>query len=301
MNVTITGASGFIGRNLTKYLTDKGMKILPLSLRNNAWKIGLNRQSNAIIHLAGKEYDTSDTSSAEEYFKVNRDLTIELFHEFLQSNITDFIFFSSVKAVADSVPDILTENAAAHPKTPYGKSKQEAEAFLLSQPLPEGKRLFIIRPCMVHGLGDRGNLNLLYKVVKKRIPWILASFENRRSFISIDNLGFFVSSLLLDKKIAGGIYNVADDESLSTNELVSTISEVLGKKPKLWFVNKGLIRKTASIGDVLRLPLNSERLRKLTDNYIVSNQKIKSALGIKKLPLSAKEGIKITIQSFMKD
>src|SRR5690606_218134 len=107
-------------------------------------------KGDAIIHLAGKAHDTANTSSPEEYFKVNRDLTINLFKTFLESDIKDFFYFSSVKAVADTVAGVLKEDITGEPHTPYGKSKYEAEQYLLSQILPEGKRLFVIRPCMIH-------------------------------------------------------------------------------------------------------------------------------------------------------
>lgn len=89
-----------------------------------------------------------------------------MFDKFLVSNIRDFSF-SSVKAVADTVDNVLDEELIAKPLTAYGRSKREAEEYILNQTLPEGKRLFIIRPCMIHGPGNKGNLNLLYNVVKK--------------------------------------------------------------------------------------------------------------------------------------
>src|SRR5690606_8143065 len=123
-------------------------------------------------------------------------------------------------AVADTVEGPLTEDSLANPLTPYGKSKREAEKYLLAQELPIGKRLFIIRPCMIHGPGNKGNLNLLYKVVEKGLPWPLAAFHNQRSFLSIDNLSFLINAMLIDPDLPSGVYNFADDESLSTNELV---------------------------------------------------------------------------------
>src|SRR5690606_9961467 len=105
-------------------------------------------------------------------------------------------YFSSVKAVADTVEGVLQEDVVGKPLTPYGKSKLEAEQYLLSQVLPEGKRAFIIRPCMIHGPGNKGNLNLLYKVVEKDVPWPLAAFRNQRSFLSIDNLCFLLERMI---------------------------------------------------------------------------------------------------------
>ena len=94
-----------------------------------------------------------------------------------------------------------------------------------------------MRPCMIHGPGNKGNLNLLYNVVKKGIPWPLGSFENRRSFTSIDNLCYVVEGLLV-KNAASGIYHMGDDEALSTNELIAIMCEVMGKQPHIWKMNK---------------------------------------------------------------
>lgn len=298
MRITITGASGFVGQNLYQYLTLKRYEIKKLSLRNENWRNHTDEGTTAVVHLAGKAHDTANTSADDEYFKVNCDLTIELFNLFLNSNNRDFFYFSSVKAAADTVDDVLDEEVEVNPLTPYGKSKLEAEQYLLSQVLPEGKRLFIIRPCMIHGPGNKGNLNLLYKVVEKGIPWPLAAFHNQRSFLSIDNLNYLVEQMLIQEGLPSGLYNFADDEALSTNDLVAHISETLGKKPKLWHIPSGFIRGAVKIGDVLPLPLNSERLKKLTESYVVSNAKIKQALGVDKLPFTAKEGLEKTIRSF---
>lgn len=298
MNIAITGASGFVGQNLSQYLSNGMDSTIKLSLRDPDWKRQLNDDISAIIHLAGKAHDTSNTSKDDEYFKVNRDLTIELYDAFLVSNIKDFFYFSSVKAVADTVSGVLTEEVLAKPLTAYGRSKFEAERYLLDQALPIGKRLFIIRPCMIHGPNNKGNLNLLYKVVEKGVPWPLASFHNERSFLSMDNLSFLIKTMLNKQDLHSGVYNFADDEPLSTNELVTLISETLGKKPRLWHISALLIKSVVRVGDLLPLPLNSERLKKLTESYVVSNMKIKHALGIQRLPVTTKEGLVKTIQSF---
>ncbi|KEY18833.1 NAD-dependent epimerase/dehydratase family protein [Kaistella antarctica] len=298
MKVIITGASGFVGQNLSKYLISEEHLIEGLSLRNDRWT--LDKSADAIIHLAGKAHDTSNTSDAESYFVINRDLTITLFNRFLATGIRDFFYFSSVKAAADSVDGILEENDQANPHTPYGKSKLEAENYLLKQVLPAGKRLFIVRPCMIHGPGNKGNLNLLYKVVEKGLPWPLASFKNQRSFLSIDNLNFLILKMLQTPQINSGIYNFADDEHVSTNDLVQIIANVSGKKEKLWKLNSKFISSIAKAGDFLRLPLNSERLKKLTESYMVSNTKIKTSLGLSALPVTAKQGLEKTIKSFQK-
>lgn len=295
--IGITGVSGFVGRNLQPFLKENGLSVDVIPLRGVCPK-NLHIQYGTIIHLAGKAHDTKNTSAANEYFTVNTELTKQLFERFLESDARNFIFFSSVKAVADTVEGILDESANPHPQTPYGLSKWQAEQYLNNQPLPTGKRVFILRPCMIHGPGNKGNLNLLYKVVSKRVPWPLAAYENRRSFLSIDNLKFVIKSILEDSGMVGGTYNLADDEVLSTNDLIKLIGEVRGKRGALWKIPRGIIGSLAKAGDVLHLPLNSERLKKLTESYVVDNTKIKTALGIDRFPVSARDGLINTLKSF---
>lgn len=294
---------------------------------------------DVIIHLAGKAHDTKNQSNAQVYFDINTGLTKKIYDWFVASDATKFIFFSSVKAAADKVEvDILTEDVIPSPKGPYGESKIAAENYIISKEV-SGKRqevskqdvrgmgqevnlenqdyqltttdyqlptnnyllktTYILRPCMIHGPGNKGNLNLLYQVVKKGIPYPLGAFENKRSFTSIDNLTFVISELI-DKNIPGGIYNLGDDESLSTNELIALMAKTMNKPNRTWKWNKSLIQIFAMVGTKLHLPLNTERLKKLTENYVVSNTKLKKALNIESMPVTANEGFQKTIKSFEK-
>ncbi|MBF4465669.1 NAD-dependent epimerase/dehydratase family protein [Flavobacterium sp. LC2016-12] len=297
MKILITGSTGFVGQNLSKYLLAENFLIDPIFLRNSNWNN--NSNAEAIIHLAGKAHDTKNTSDDSEYFRVNTELTKELFDFFLESEVRDFIYFSSVKAVADEVSDVLFEDIQAYPKTPYGQSKLQAEEYILSQKLHKDKRVFIIRPCMIHGPGNKGNLNLLYNVVQKGMPYPLAAFHNERSFLGIDNLNFLIKEILENKEIPSGVYNFSDDEVLSTNELIQLISSVSNKKNLSLAIPQSVIKNIAKIGDLIRFPLNSETIKKMTENYRVSNSKIKSVLGIEKLPFTAQQGLEKTIKSFI--
>ena len=102
----------------------------------------------------------------------------------------------------------------------------------------------------------------------------------------------------MTKDFSSGIYHIADDEALSTNELIQVICKALGKKAHIWRIPKGLMNGVAKIGGWLHLPLNPLRMQKLTENYVVSNAKIKKALNIDKMPVRAKDGLMETIRSF---
>jgi nucleoside-diphosphate-sugar epimerase len=293
--ISITGASGFVGTNLKVYLQND-YKIQPMRVRFiENQKIDIH--GDAIIHLAGKAHDLKKVSQPADYYEANFELTKQLFDAFLVSDCKVFVFLSTVKAVTDKVVGVLSEEAIPSPKTHYGIAKRQAEEYILSKKLPQGKLVYILRPCMIHGPGNKGNLNLLYKIVEKGLPWPLGSFENQRSFLSVENLCFVIKELLENKFIPSGVYQVADNEPLSTNQLIELLGMVLGKTNKIWRINASFIHSMSKIGDRFSLPLNTERLQKLTENYVVSNAKILAAIN-KPLPINTKEGLLKTFKSF---
>ena len=309
MNILITGIHGFVGSNLVAYLKGRhtiyGLDIVAPEkegvVKTFSWDdmdAGKLPEVDAIVHLAGKAHDTKNKSAAEVYFKVNTGLTEKVYDYFLKSSAKKFVFFSTAKAAADRVEGVLTEDVVPSPVGPYGESKIKAEEYIQAH-LSDEKQVYILRPCMIHGPGNKGNLNLLYGVVSKGIPWPLGSFENRRTFTSVGNICFAVEGLLT-KDVATGIYNMGDDEALSTNELIGTICSALGKKAHIWHLPKGMMTGMARVGGWLHLPLNPDRLQKLTENYISSNEKIKKALGVDRMPVDAREGLRLTLNSFKK-
>jgi len=316
MTLLITGIHGFVGSNLVEALKENhtiyGLDIISPEkegiIQTYSWnELDSLPQVDTIIHLAGKAHDMKPRrrdalqSVSTEYVNINTGLTRTIFDYFLQSTARQFIFFSSVKAAADKVEsDCLTEDVVPKPVGPYGESKIKAEEYINGKwSIVNGqlKTVYIFRPCMIHGPGNKGNLNLLYRFVNKGIPYPLGAFENTRSFLNIWNLSYIVEQFILQHP-ESGIYHLADDDPVSTNELIQLIAQSKGKKEWIWNWNKSLIKTLAKIGDSCRLPLNSDSLQKLTENYVVSNQKMKQALGIQQLPVGAKEGLIHTLKTF---
>ncbi len=327
MRILITGVHGFVGANLVKALAPNnviyGLDIVFPETDGVVKTFGWDDigdpdfpEVDAVIHLAGKAHDTRNKSASDAYFKVNTGLTRQIFDWYLANKTaTKFIFFSTVKSAADYVSgDVLTEECVPTPVGPYGESKIKAENYIIEKFAPgalsrpyhnfddddsrvPGKQVYIMRPCMIHGPGNKGNLNLLYSVVRKGIPWPLGAFENRRSFTSVDNICFVIDGIL-NKPVPSGIYHMGDDEALSTNELIQVICGALGKKAHIWRLPKGMMNGIAKVGGWLHLPLNPLRMQKLTENYVVCNAKIKTALGIDKMPVRARDGLTATIRSF---
>ena len=290
-SIFLSGSTGFVGKYSISYFNNQ------YSFYNYKRNTNINISQDIVLHFAGKAHDLKSSTNIQEYYFYNTELTKNIFDEFLESDAKIFITLSSVKAVADQVENILLEEVIPNPYTHYGKSKLLAEQYILSKKIPQGKRVFILRPCMIHGPGNKGNLNLLYNLVSKGLPWPLGNYENTRSYLSIENLCFIIKELIENENIPSGVYNVADDVPLSTNAIIKLIAETKGKESKILKLSKPIINIFARFGDFLKLPLNSERLQKLTESYVVSNAKIKAAIE-KPLPITSKLGLLKTFQSF---
>jgi nucleoside-diphosphate-sugar epimerase len=313
-SILISGSTGFVGKHLTAYFKSKfpNLKIIELnrkltnsenSITWNQLTTEFNSDVNAYIHLAGMAHDTKNTTLDSVYFEVNTNLTVQLFKNFLASKATQFIYVSSVKAAADTIQTELTEEIIPNPQTAYGKSKYAAELEIqnlyqnyISKNPNSKKKYYILRPCMIHGPGNKGNLNLLVNFTQKGIPYPLAAFQNKRSYLSIFNMVYIIA-VLTESDIPNGIYNLADDDKVSTNELIDLISKTINKKIIKLRIPQILIKLIFKLFDIFHFPIGSEHLNKLVENYQVSNTKIKKELGID-LPMTTTKGLEITIHSF---
>lgn len=295
--VAVTGFTGFVGTNLLAYIRDHGSEAIGIDLRNSTNTSVLNFNGfDAIVHLAGKAHDLKKSIDNEEYYRVNTELTIQVFEAFLLSNAKTFIFLSSVKAIADVVEGILTEDAIPNPVTHYGKSKLLAEQFIEQYISTSDRKIYVLRPSMIHGPGNKGNLNLLYNLVKLGLPYPLGSFNNKRSFLSIENLCFVIVALIRSNNVPSDYYNICDNEPLSTNEIVTLIGRGINKESRIIRLPKRLVYFIAKMGDAFRLPLTTERLAKLTENYIIDNSRLMKFLQ-EKLPVTSSDGIVRTVKN----
>lgn len=294
--VYLTGGSGFVGQHLQRLLPAQGVrKIMTVGrsgsdLDYEAFARAELEVSSAVIHLAGQAHDLRGSADDALYEAANVQLTRDVYDVFQRSMARTFIFFSSIKAVADTPVGVVRQSDEPHPTTPYGRSKLRAEQHLAAQPPQPDKQIYVLRPCAVVGPGVKGNFALLSRLVEARIPYPLGSFVNQRSILSIDNLAHVVSTAL-SGALPPGTYNLADDDPLSTADMVRTIAAAHGLRPRIWRVPPVIVRAFCRLGDYLPLPLNSERLDKLTESYVVDNAALKAALGPTALPITTQDGL----------
>lgn len=314
-NILITGISGFLGSNLQEYLRNTTDLNISGSSRNKESieylkKDDIQVYSNpeilqgtlsfdTYVHLSGKVYDLSDKKNKKQYFEANYEMTKKFFDHFIQDDKSkNFIFLSTIHVLTENPEVELDESYEPQPFTPYGKSKFKAENYIHKN-CPQEKNYFILRPSMIHGPGNKGNLNLLYNLVSKGIPYPIGAYNNKRSFVSIENLCFIIREII-SGDIESGLYHIADDEPTYTHDLVKMIAESTGRKGRIWNVPPFLLKTAAKIGNKIPFFINDHRLNKLTGDFIVSNKKIKSEIG-KSLPVDSTEGLKQTLKSFKKN
>jgi nucleoside-diphosphate-sugar epimerase len=308
MNILITGIQGCLGAALAvvlkenhtiyglDFVRDKMVGVEQIFTYNEFSQIP---NIEIVLHVAGKSQDTLDMRKALEYFEMNAGLTRNVFNWFIGSSAKAFIFFSSVKAAADAYHgQALTEEELPKPFGLFGESKLLAENYVLGT-WPRGKLVYVLRPAIIHGCGMMGNENMevLYKWTKRGLPYILGKYESKRSYLTMDNLEFVLKRFLkLD--IAPGVYNLADDDTLTTNETYELMCLALGKRKRKQYWAKWFIHLIARIGTLMNSPYNEYQYKKLSSNFVVSNLKLKKALGLSSMPVSSVDGFLKSIEIF---
>lgn len=194
---------------------------------------------NVVCHVAGIAHQKETAENADLYYKVNRDLALDVAEKAKKAGVGQFIFFSSV-SVYGLDEGIIDEDTPLKPKTHYGKSKLEAEILLKN--LEDDKfKVVIIRPPMVYGKNCKGNFQKLINLV--RLVPIFPKSENRRSMIYIDNLSNYIK-LCIDKS-QRGVFHPQNREYVCTDDMVRHIAEAMGKRVYISTVLGGAIKVVA--------------------------------------------------------
>ena len=294
--IVLTGTTGYIGQNLTKYFNSKSKKNKSISLRFQNWHKMMPLETETIIHLAAINLNPLDSAFDEEYFRVNTELTSKLFRYFLNSNAKTFIFLSTTELIDEQQIEII-ETSKVNPTNPFLQSKFDAEQFILKQDLPEGKRAIILRSAPVYGRETKSPLHDTFSFCKK-FPWFFGVFDTKQSFCYIDNLTEIIAQISERPNVASGIYNVADNEPIATINLVHWIAAVFDKKAKIIKVPKGILNLFAKIGDLFKWEFNSKKLFEISHSRIVNGNKVKEALEMQKMPFDTETAVLKTIEYY---
>lgn len=307
--ILITGSTGFVGSNVLPFLKCYDFDIIEVSRKKSTKNdfvltyeefFNNDPKCDVYLHFAGYAHDIKGKSSRDIFFEANYELTKNVYEKFKSDKFSKtFIYLSSMAVVGSSSHIPIDEDVEVNPNGFYGESKYEAEKYLLDNIKNTKKNIIILRPPMIHGPNNKGNLNLIYSIITSGFPWPLYRYKNSRTFLSIDNFNFCIGRII-NNQIKSGIYNISDDCSLSTNDIVDVIEYVTKKSVYKISVPKYVIRIISKIGNIIPIPINEDRLSKLTENYLVSNNKIKKALEINKMPVNCKDGMIKTISHLSK-
>lgn len=234
--ILITGANSYVGTSFKKWVEKYSdqYSVDAISLRNDSWKDMSFQGYDVVLHTAAivhvKERDIT------KYYKVNRDLTIEVAKKAKREGVKQFIFLSTM-GVYGREEGVITKETKPAPKTPYAKSKLEAEK-LLSEINSDSFKVAILRPPIVYGRDCPGNYKRLAKLAKK--AKFFPEISNKRSMLYIDNLSEFIR-LIIDNNVSG-IYFPQNKNYVNTIHLVRLIAESHSKEIKTskvlnWFIS----------------------------------------------------------------
>lgn len=298
--VLVSGASGFIGRNLCQQLREKGFRIRALMrhecqgpwdevvVTDLADKLpGKALQGvDTVFHLAGKAHALSETrQEAAEYHAINTAGTQKLLEACQVYNVQGFVLFSSIKAMGEGSEVCLAENTDTPPEAPYGRSKLGAEQLVLKGgyvPHP-----VVLRLSMVYGPIRKGNLpRMIYAIAKGRFP-PLPKLTNQRSMVHVDDVVSAAMLVAESPESAGQTYILTDGQTYSTRQMYEWICEALGKSIPSWYVPLFALRMLAVVGDGIgalrgkRFVFDSDAMHKLLGSACYSSELIQKDLGFK--------------------
>ena len=299
MRYLVTGANGFIGQILCTHLQKNGTSVRALLRKQStgSWNesvIGDLASGSlpheclsgvhTVFHLAGKAHALAENAKeASSYQQINVEGTRLLLEAARRAHVRRFIFFSSVKSVGEGGEAILDEECSLPPETPYGRTKLDAENLVLNATgIPH---ITILRPSMVYGPGNPGNLGRMISGVKKGFFPPFPKINNQRSMVHVEDVVQAAWLAAENPQAHKQIYIVTDGQVYSTRQIYEWICQALGKPVPNWSIPLPFLQGLARIGDGIgvvrgkRFMFDTDALAKLTGSAVYSSAKIQRELG----------------------
>ncbi len=299
--VLVTGATGFIGQYLVKRLCELSFQVRALTRALNTtpdvtWVVAditkpetlttVCQNVDYVFHLAGyaHAWEEENVDFAKTHQQVNLQGTLNLAIAAKAAGVKRFIFFSSIKAVADS-EQCTDESRTEWPTSAYGIAKRQAEEQLLALCLEGTMEAVVLRPSLVYGIGWKGNLAAMLKAIdKNRFP-PPPLYPNKKSMVSVYDLVEVAILAAQAPRLQHRIFIVTDGIDYSTRQLYDAMREALGKKPSQIYWPMWLWQGLAWLGEVLqhfikkRSPINRQAVTKLFGNSCYHSLYLQSQLG----------------------
>ena len=250
--VLITGAGSYVGESVRRYIlsTSSDFEIDAVDTMNDAWKEADFSKYDVVYHVAGIAHVNADPKMEALYYKVNRDLTVEVARAAKAAGVKQFIFMSSQIVFHESQSlksEVLTANTKENPNGFYGDSKLQAEKGLHELEC-DAFKVCILRPPMIYGPNSKGNFPRLVKLAQKT-P-LFPAWHNKRSMLYIDNLAEFVKQAIL-RELSGTFYP-QNRELADTVEIIRYFAKANGHK--VWITS--LLNPFVWLGSFILQPIN---------------------------------------------
>lgn len=274
--ILITGSGSYVGTNLIAWLSQwpEQYEIEEISVRGDEWKKKDFSKFDSVLHVAGIAHVSTDPKMEQQYYEVNRNLTIEVGNYTKAKGVKQFIFMSSIIVYGDSSKEkkVIDRNTIPKPSNFYGNSKLEAEEGLKFLDSKDFK-VAVIRPPMIYGKNSKGNYPKLSKVAKV-LPFF-PSYDNERSMLHIDNLSEFLRLIIVNEE--SGLFFPQNREYVKTSELVKNIAQAHGKDIKLVkgfnFIIKIMIRKLSIVNKLFGNLIYDQRISRYKEEYQIRDLK----------------------------
>lgn len=302
--VLVTGATGFVAGHLLAALSHQGWRVRGSSrcpdraiAHCSDWVVtgDLDGQTDwgealqgvdAVVHLAGRAHILHDTDDNPEatFQRINTAGTVHLAQQALDAGVQHFVFISSIGAMTTLSDRPLTEESPCKPDTPYGRSKWAAEQQLITLTQGTAMAYTILRPTLIYGPGNPGNMERLIKLVQSGLPLPLGGIQNSRSLLYVGTLVEAIIQCLSHPQARNRTFVISDPEAVSTSELIGKIAHYLGRSNRLFPVPGWVLRGGGRVGDWLEqgigrsLPLNTNTVERLLGSLVVDSQAIRQAL-----------------------